>query len=248
MNSAEYMRENYCHARRLNPTASNSDIGEGFARTISSLRLSADVAPIGNALDAMHHTGSKQKRYPDLRKQHIADWKHPALAFGPLILGVALIGLSAGAHAKDAPAKSPESPLAQVLPAARSSSDTLAAPDPSSSADEPDFISPEVIERARQRIRARASVGALHSRSSQERPRDEPAANDGQQPPPLPAKLPLPNKVIARTIERIGYPCGAVASATALEGDEPGMYKVTCTSGHSYQARPVHGRYHFRRW
>jgi len=59
------------------------------------------------------------------------------------------------------------------------------------------------------------------------------------------ASLPLPNRVIARTIERIGYPCGAVASATA--GAAPGVFKVTCTSGHSYQAAPVRGRYHFRR-
>jgi hypothetical protein len=59
------------------------------------------------------------------------------------------------------------------------------------------------------------------------------------------ASLPLPNGVIARTIARIGYPCGAVASTTA--GSNPGVFTVTCTSGHSYQAAPVRGRYHFRR-
>jgi len=26
-----------------------------------------------------------------------------------------------------------------------------------------------------------------------------------------------------------------------------GVFKVTCSSGHSYQAAPVRGRYHFRR-
>ena len=62
------------------------------------------------------------------------------------------------------------------------------------------------------------------------------------------AKLPLPNAVVARTIGRIGYACGQVASTTALEGGEPGAFKVTCTSGHSYRAAPVRGRYHFRRW
>ena len=59
------------------------------------------------------------------------------------------------------------------------------------------------------------------------------------------AKMPLPNSVVARTIGRIGYPCGQVASTTALDG--AGVFKVTCTSGHSYRAAPVHGRYRFRR-
>jgi hypothetical protein len=62
---------------------------------------------------------------------------------------------------------------------------------------------------------------------------------------PVAASLPLPRAVIARTIGRIGYPCGAVASASA--GEAPGVFTVTCTSGHSYRAAPVHGRYHFRR-
>lgn len=60
-----------------------------------------------------------------------------------------------------------------------------------------------------------------------------------------PRTMPLPNPVIARTIGRIGYPCGQVASTTA--GGAPGVFKVTCTSGHSYRAAPVRGRYHFRR-
>lgn len=61
---------------------------------------------------------------------------------------------------------------------------------------------------------------------------------------PTPASLPLPNSVVARTIGRIGYPCGQVATASALGG---GAFKVTCTSGHSYRAAPVRGRYRFRR-
>jgi hypothetical protein len=68
---------------------------------------------------------------------------------------------------------------------------------------------------------------------------EEPAAT------PVPASLPLPNSVIARTIERIGYSCGEVASATHGDGD--GVFNITCSSGQSYQATPVRGRYHFRR-
>jgi hypothetical protein len=59
--------------------------------------------------------------------------------------------------------------------------------------------------------------------------------------------LPLPDRTIARTIERIGYACGQVASTSAVDGAS-GVFKVTCTSGQAYQARPVGGRYHFRRW
>jgi hypothetical protein len=59
--------------------------------------------------------------------------------------------------------------------------------------------------------------------------------------------MPLSNALIARTIGRIGYSCGEVASTSAVDGS-PGVFKVTCTSGQSYRAAPVRGRYHFRRW
>jgi hypothetical protein len=59
------------------------------------------------------------------------------------------------------------------------------------------------------------------------------------------AAMPLSNATVARTIHKIGYACGQVASTST--GGSPGAYKVTCTSGHSYEAKPVHGRYHFRR-
>ena len=61
-----------------------------------------------------------------------------------------------------------------------------------------------------------------------------------------PASLPLPDRVVARTIHKIGYACGQVASTSAVDG-QPGVFNVTCTSGHSYRAAPVHGRYRFRR-
>ena len=63
---------------------------------------------------------------------------------------------------------------------------------------------------------------------------------------PASAKMPLSNATIARTIGRIGYPCGRVASTTALE--TAGVFSVTCTSGHTYRAAPVRGRYHFRKY
>lgn len=60
------------------------------------------------------------------------------------------------------------------------------------------------------------------------------------------AAMPLANATIAQTIRRIGYACGSVASTEAVSGSK-GVFKVTCSSGDSYQATPLHGRYHFRR-
>ena len=64
------------------------------------------------------------------------------------VLGAVLMGASAGAYAQDTPLKSPGSTLPVVLPAVNSSSDGVAERAPPSSVGEPDFISPEVIERA----------------------------------------------------------------------------------------------------
>jgi hypothetical protein len=70
-------------------------------------------------------------------------------------------------------------------------------------------------------------------------------AADPLAPQPVAVPMPLPNAVVARTIERIGYSCGEVASTSPMGGD--GVFKVTCTSGQSYRAAPVHGRYRFKR-
>jgi hypothetical protein len=80
---------------------------------------------------------------------------------------------------------------------------------------------------------------------------DSTAANDAAQAASatatkLAATMPLANAAIANTIRRIGYSCGSVASTEAVDGAS-GVFKVTCSSGDSYQATPLHGRYHFRR-
>jgi hypothetical protein len=62
---------------------------------------------------------------------------------------------------------------------------------------------------------------------------------------PASARLPLADETIARTIGRIGYACGSIVSSSAVS---QGVFKITCSSGDSYQASPVNGRYHFRRW
>ena len=75
---------------------------------------------------------------------------------------------------------------------------------------------------------------------------DAPAVADAPIATVASASMPLPNSVIARTIHRIGYACGDVASTTAVEG-AVGVFNMTCTSGQTYQASPVRGRYHFRK-
>lgn len=75
-----------------------------------------------------------------------------------------------------------------------------------------------------------------------------PAVEESPANSPVAATMPLPNRTIARTIDKIGYACGAVYSTASVEGGAPGIFKVNCTSGQSFQASPVNGRYRFRRW
>lgn len=73
----------------------------------------------------------------------------------------------------------------------------------------------------------------------------EPLALDDSSPAPVAASMPLSDATVARTIQRIGYSCGQVASTVPGEG--AGVFTVTCSSGETFQAKPQRGRYHFRR-
>jgi hypothetical protein len=189
------------------------------------------------------------------------EWKRPAIAVGGVILAVGLVGgiagMSAGGNAADS--QQNQARVTVAVPAAK----TLA---PSES------TAPGRFEAASLPVGAQvASFRNTRHRSSSQPRAFEKSAIDGIEaaigqpetspgvdtateqasaeapaPEAAPASLPLPNRVIARTIDRIGYSCGSVASATAVEGAD-GVYKINCTSGQSYQAAPVHGRYRFRR-
>jgi hypothetical protein len=66
---------------------------------------------------------------------------------------------------------------------------------------------------------------------------DEPAAS---------GSLPLPAAVIVRTIEKIGFPCGSIASSSKVEGPSASSdYIIKCSSGASYRASNRSGRYRF---
>jgi len=120
---------------------------------------------------------------------------------------------------------------------------------PKAEAEKPPLAAPEKIDEAAasppaaQAAMKEKAADALAPLSQQAS-----AAADGSAPVAVSdAKLPLPKATIARTIERIGYSCGSVASAAAVDAAS-GVFKINCSSGDSYRAAPVGGRYHFRRW
>jgi hypothetical protein len=103
---------------------------------------------------------------------------------------------------------------------------------------------------------AKGEVPAVPKEADKPPPRAEPApkgkaeteANVGDT-RLLPGRVPLPDAAIARTIERIGFPCGTVVSSNRV--DNPGgdaTYKIVCSSGASYQGTNKGGRLFFREW
>jgi hypothetical protein len=187
------------------------------------------------------------------------DWRKPVLIVGGLLLSAGLIGAYAGLSASEnqqqtqaETAKNSAGPTAKrhavVSPAA-----TVLAPAPVASGLDLDAPRPtrSVIARpksgrAASRNQVRERVAAATPSETADSAASNQPASDPLAPQPAAANLPLPNKVIARTIDRIGYSCGEVASSAAVDGS-PGAFTVTCSSGQSFQATRVHGRYHFRR-
>ena len=192
-------------------------------------------------------------------------WQRPALAVGALVLGVGLFGAWAGWEAGNDVAAAAAGTSGDARgAAARGTAGRGRSADRSGaegcrgaaraeagegcggsgqardSASDPAHSGRGAGTR-RKRVRRKRGSASWNSAAGQVAAESQPAAAS-------PARLPLPNAVVARTIGRIGYSCGQVASTTAIEGGEPGAFKVTCTSGHSYRAAPVRGRYHFRRW
>lgn len=196
----------------------------------------------------------------------LVEWKRPVLTVGGLLVAAGLIGALAGSSAFD-PQQSQQAGGGAMLgrPKAHAAA-TSTAPVAVAAVQ---VGQPAYVLAAEPRVRrghvARHAPPSLDSASdtadlapSAPAPAAQVADSSPATPPPADsaapsaavetvaaAGLPLAAKVMARTIEHIGYACGSVASATA--GDGAGVYKVTCTSGDSYRAAPVHGRYRFKR-
>jgi hypothetical protein len=185
------------------------------------------------------------------------DWKRPAVIVGSLFLGAAAIGGFAGW--KSVESIEPEAEAATVGRPAGTAKPAGAVPQ----------VVPSATERASERSAERPVriAQVQRKRQSAEEPGSEvpadsiseeiqvvdataTAAEAAQAAPAqveqAAAAMPLGNRTIARTISRIGYSCGQVESTEPAGG--AGVFKVTCTSGDSYRAAPVRGRYHFRRW
>jgi len=194
---------------------------------------------------------------PSLPLQHMRPiedepslWKRPAIIAAGIFLAVAVMGVLAGLWAaREVQSKIPAETLAIETPAeARSIEPKEADASQPATVQAKPARSAAPLPRARQMTSESRPVEAQEQRAEDvpEIPTEQVAALTSQV-DEAQATMPLPNGVIARTIGRIGYSCGEVASTSEVVG-APGVFKVTCTSGQSYRAAPVRGRYHFRRW
>lgn len=219
--------------------------------------------------------GGDVSRHLSLEEQFLkeaspVDWKRIGKAAGAVAGAACVLGVLAGWWStgdigeQQQPQKAASSPLPPAEPVASSD-----IPQPSP----PQAVQDAIPDRPKRAAAAAARIEsrpALPQVAAAEQRLEDMQPGDGQSQESQPgltelgvseqdtasapsastvaASLPLPNKVISRTIERIGYSCGGVTSSTPVEGAAPGVYKVTCASGQTYQARPVNGRYRFRVW
>jgi hypothetical protein len=201
----------------------------------------------------------------DLEEQGI-DWKRTGIAIGAVVLAVGVIGGWAGWNAgQDVEEAKATGAVTVALPQPKTPAPVTAvaaAPAPRLGDLLPDrhtqaFVAPRHHERTPYVAQAlpvtspvaqeaKPESSGFQEIAANQAVTEAPTVSDAPIATVAPASMPLPNKVIARTIHRIGYACGDVASTTAVEG-AAGVFNVTCTSGQTYQASPVRGRYHFRK-
>jgi hypothetical protein len=194
------------------------------------------------------------------------EWKRPGLTIGALFVGVALAGAAAGLWSQreiGTPASAsvalPEPKAVAPAPVAEEAATPAPLPVPAVQQQHP-AVPSAVSPR-------RAGPKQVAASQTPPAPDDEPApqlaevdqatatpaeptaqpvdASVTDAPASAAAAIPLSAGTVAATIRKIGYPCGRVASS-APAGDS-GVFIVTCSSGDSYRAAPVGGRYHFKR-
>jgi hypothetical protein len=223
--------------------ASLREVAKPATPVVAPKPASTGEAELEAVFDHIRAYGREEKaRLSETRAQ--VNWKGPAIAVGGVVLGAGLIGSLAGLSIKDNAARA-EPAVSVTLPPAKKSELAAAVPFP-----EPARLAEATIALkanrtvSPQRPAARADQIA-ENLAADALPAVEQTAADAQPAHVVAASMPLPDRVVARTIERIGYACGDVASTTA--GEQAGTFTVTCTSGQTYQASPVRGRYHFRR-
>lgn len=257
------------------PPAEELHEAEPLSAIAASLREIARADPLGAPVHRKeprpdagepaipHFLAEPRLDTDDQAEERPFDWKRPALAVGGFLAAAGLIGTFAGLSVRDnaQPFGSGES-ITAALPSAKARVKAPAAFEPVAQASGAQAMLAQAAPPQQHRAASRHKAGGWVEHSVREAqaiesaPADAPpeqtaadplapaAADSGPQ--PVAASMPLPSGVVARTIERIGYSCGSIASTSAVDGS-PGVFTVTCTSGQRYQASPVHGRYRFRR-
>ncbi|HEU4809149.1 MAG TPA: DnaJ domain-containing protein [Sphingomicrobium sp.] len=207
---------------------------------------------------AAHPEGATAHRFewssvleePLRRDDGRAAWRRTAATMGALFLGVAVVGAGLGVYASRGIDPAQAQNVATVTLPKQSppaASDPLTATFAEQSR-EPTSVKPRAT--AKERRVARAPEPLEPARQRAERLPEAPGRPEAAQTSEtafVSAAMPLPNAVVARTIDGIGYSCGEVASTNKVDGTA-GVFKVTCVSGNSFKATPVRGRYHFRQW
>lgn len=186
------------------------------------------------------------------------DWHRTGIVLGGFVFAACALGglagwwSASGIGEEAQPAKAALLPIPEAQPAATPSVQDIAPPAAAPTVPEarPDRPRPAQAAATRaERKPAAVRPAAVEPQPQPDAPDpgvSEAVVDESSTTPGAEASMPLPNRVVARTIERIGYSCGSVASTAPVEG-APGVYKVTCSSGQSYRASPVNGRYRFRR-
>jgi hypothetical protein len=206
-------------------------------------------AELNQLLDEIRAAGRADKNRLRTAESRGFEWNRAAIALGGLVVGVgvlgAMAGLSVAGHEQAVQAQAGVSvALPRAKPVAVADLQRAeAAPVAPPQRDEPAHAVVPRTPLARAAVEQIQPEGAPAAETVAEPSFEQAAVAEA---PAVAAGMPLPAAVVSRTIERIGYPCGGVASSTPVEGSA-GVFTVTCASGHSYRASPVRGRYHFRR-
>lgn len=222
------------------------------SKAVEEPRPERPVSPFESQADAeqLYYAPAEAERFDEVRDR-TTNWKVPALAAGALLLAVG-VGAWTGWDAGNDNESDQLEPVATIkVPPAKASSeeaDTAFAQDTGIVEARSQQPSPAAAAPARATpVRPPLQITLPEVEAAQVDPgQGEEFTTETASAAPSAAKLPLPDAVIARTIDRIGYSCGEVTSTAAVEG-AAGVFKVTCASGHSYRAAPVHGRYRFRK-
>jgi len=178
---------------------------------------------------------------------------------GSLVLAVGLVGAWAGSQAGQAVEDSqPTNAVTMRVPKPTLAEAQVNAPAVATAPianEPPPRVRAPILRRALPAIAAEPAAPTPPERTVAEQNRfaresiaqataEQPAVADAA-PAVIAASMPLSNSTVARTIQRIGYNCGKVSSTVPGEG--AGVFTVTCSSGQTFQAKPLRGRYHFRR-